>query len=174
MTINEAAVLGYLGAVWGLLGVSVLLGSAIWRLSPYVFELADLPMTTLQWVLLAANVVFMAHSEGYKGFQKAFSPRVAARTRYLRDHPQLLRTLLAPLFCMGFFHATKKRMIVSYVLTLAIVGLIVLVRMLEQPWRGIVDAGVVVGLSWGLLAYWIFAAQALTSPEYAVDPEVSS
>lgn len=163
---------GVFGAVWGLVGVSALLGSAIWRLSPYALELADLELTTLQWALLVANVVFMAHSEGYKGFQQNFSPRVAARTRYLADHPHPLRTLLAPLFCMGFFHATRRRLIVSYVLTTMIICLVVLVRMLEQPWRGIVDAGVVVGLAWGLVAYWISLARAFGTGTFDHDPEV--
>jgi hypothetical protein len=163
---------GIFGACWGALGVSALLGSAIWRLSPYAWEVLAMDLSTLQWILLVVNVIFMAHSEGYKGFQKAFSPRVAARTRYLFDHPHALRSLLAPLFCMGFFHATKKRLIVSYVLTAAIIGLIVLVRMLSQPWRGIVDAGVVVGLGWGLMAYWVFLVQAFAGGAFAYDPEV--
>jgi len=32
--------------------------------------------------------------------------------------------------------------------TAAIVVLVLLVHRLEQPWRGIVDAGVVTGLTW--------------------------
>jgi len=48
----------------------------------------------------------MLYSEGYKGFQKGYSPRVAARGHYLRDHSTLLRAILAPLFCMGFFHSS--------------------------------------------------------------------
>ena len=38
--------------------------------------------------------------------------------------------------------------------------LVALVRRLDQPWRGIIDAGVVVGLAWGLAALWIFTARA--------------
>jgi hypothetical protein len=53
---------------------------------------------------------------------------------------------------MGLFHATRKRLVVSWSVLSGVVVLVVAVRMLEQPWRGIVDAGVVVGLAWGLLA----------------------
>jgi hypothetical protein len=38
--------------------------------------------------------------------------------------------------------------------------LIEVVRQLEQPLRGMVDLGVVVGLAWGLVAMLIFAGRA--------------
>jgi hypothetical protein len=125
------------------------------------------------WTLMLACVVFMAYSEGYKGFQLGFSPRVAARALYLRDHPTPMRSLAAPLFCMGFFHAQRRRLVISYSLTLAIIALIFLVRLLPQPWRGILDAGVVVGLAWGLVALLAFAVRALGSGDFNYSPEVS-
>ena len=64
----------------------------------------------------------------------------------------MVRSLFAPLFAMGFFHATRATKITAYVLTLAIVVLVILVHRLDQPWRGIIDAGVVVGLGWGVLS----------------------
>lgn len=165
-------VVGTIGALWGALGLSALLGSAIWRLYPQALELGNLELGTLHWVALLASVAGLAYSEGYRGFQQAFSPRAAARTLYLRDQPDVLRTLFAPLFCMGFIHATRKRMIASYILTAVIIGLIVSVRALSQPWRGIVDAGVVVGLGWGLISYWLFLAQAFGATAFSRDPEV--
>ena len=53
-----------------------------------------------------------------------------------------------------------------------IVSLVIAVRWLEQPWRGIVDAGVVVGLSWGLVSMAAFTLRALTDPGYPYGPEV--
>ena len=42
-------------------------------------------------------------------------------------------------------------------------GIILIVRFLvTQPWRGIVDLGVVIGLSMGILSLWFFAFQALS------------
>ena len=63
-------------------------------------------------------------------------------------------------------------MISVYVLTVFIIVLIIAVRWLDQPWRGIVDAGVVVGLSWGLIATGAFTLRALTDPSYPYGPEV--
>jgi hypothetical protein len=33
---------------------------------------------------------------------------------------------------------------------------------LPQPWRGIVDLGVVIGLAWGLVALGVFTVQAFS------------
>ncbi|MEM6278079.1 MAG: hypothetical protein AAF733_01270 [Verrucomicrobiota bacterium] len=132
------------------------------------------PLTTIQWIFLVLFSVFMVFAEGYRGFQKKFSPRTAARVRYLRDHPRALFVLLAPFFCMGYFFAKKKTQITSICLTLAIVLLIILVRYLPTPWRGIVDVGVVLGLSYGVLSFAIYTFKALREPEFPHSPEVPS
>lgn len=160
-----------IGTLWGLIGVSALLGSAIYRLAPRAKEALDMGLSTPQWIALIGFALFMMIAEGYRGFQKKFSPRTAARVRYLRDHPSLLRSLLAPFFCMGYFHATKKTQITAIVLTLGIIMLIILVSFCPQPWRGIIDFGVVLGLSWGLISFLIFTAKALTQKSFPHSPE---
>ena len=155
--------LGRVGAWWGVLGVSLLIGWAVMRLTPIALEAWVMPWGWMEWSVAVPWLVFMLVGEGYRGFQKGFAPRVAARARYLREHPQWLHVLLAPAFCMGFFHATRKRMIVSWAVTSGIVLLILAVRLLPQPWRGIVDLGVVAGLSWGLVAIVLYGVHALTA-----------
>ena len=54
-------------------------------------------------------------------------------------------------------------------LDFGIVGLIVLIRKLDQPWRGIVDAGVVVGLGWGLVATLWAGGRDLCGRPIAID-----
>lgn len=136
---------------WGIVGVIALLGHAIWRLTPKALETFTFELTVVQWVVLGVVVLFMAYSEGYKGFQKAFSPRVASRALHVGQR-SVVAQVLSPIFCMALFDATKKRLIVSWVLVTMIVLLIISVSFLSDPWRGIVDVGVVVGLGWGLLA----------------------
>lgn len=166
--------LGALAATWGIIGVTAIIGSAVWRLSPLALEAwKEYPFNFWHWTLFVGFTLFMAFAEGYRGFQKQFSPRVAARALYLSKHPQPLRVLLAPLFCMGFFGATRKRKTVTWCLTTGIIILIILVRMLEQPWRGIIDFGVVLGLTWGILAMWIFSLQAFFGRDFDRDPEVN-
>ena len=163
--------MGAIGAIWGILGLSYIFGSALFRLYPYTQELNGSAFTWYHWVGLVLSLAFMGYAEGYKGFHLKFSPRAAARALYLKNNPTFFRVLLAPLFCIGFFHATRKRKIVAYSLTLMIIVLIVLVRQLEQPWRGIVDAGVLLGLGWGLVSVWIFSAQAFFGKGSTISPE---
>ncbi len=160
-------------SLWGIGGVTALLGSAIWRLTPIAVEpIAAGGLEPPHWILLAVWVALMAYSEGYRGFHTRFSPRTAARALWLGRHPRPARAMLAPLFCMGFFGATRRVTITAWSITTMVVCLVLLVHRLEQPWRGIVDAGVVVGLAWGLASLlWFFARGAVTG-ELPTDPQV--
>jgi len=62
---------------------------------------------------------------------------------------------------MGLFHATKKRKIVSWSVTSGVVILVALVKKLSYPWKNIVDAGVVVGLSWGAISIMLIYLRAI-------------
>ncbi|MCF7981946.1 MAG: hypothetical protein K9K86_08170 [Pseudomonadales bacterium] len=166
---------GLAGTVWAVLGISLLLISAIFRLGQIALNTFNGPLSWYHWVLLAFTLFFMAYMEGYKGFQLKFSPRVAARCFHLFKNPRLRHTLLAPFFCMGFFYTTRKRQITTVLLTLTIISLVQLAHLLTQPWRGILDAGVVVGLVWGLLSFYFYLLQVFTgktcgSPELPNQP----
>jgi hypothetical protein len=164
--------MGAWAAAWGVAGVSLLLGWAIARLSPVAWRAMTAPLSPGHWAALAAVVLAMAFFEGYRGFQRGFSPRVAARARHLSLHPTPLRALLAPFFCIGYFGAPRARRIASFAVSAGVLVLVVLVRRLDQPWRGIIDAGVVVGLAWGLAALWIYTARAFGPRGLDHPPEV--
>jgi hypothetical protein len=166
--------IGQFGAAWGALGVIGLLLFAVYRLTPLAVEAFETGLTPSQWLITVVVCVGMAYSEGYRGFQLRFSPRTAARIRYLRDRPNPIRSLLAPFFAMGWFHATRRTKIVSYGFTIGIIVLVVLVQRLDQPWRGIVDAGVIVGLTWGTISFAASLVRALTRSSYPVSPETGS
>lgn len=152
---------GNLGvALWGVGGVLLLLGQALARLIPIALEpLQQGTLSAPQWVVLLSWVLVSAYSEGYRGFQKGFAPRVVGRAFELAASPRPLFVLLAPAYCMTYFAAPRARMITSWCVTSAIVGLVVAVRQLDQPWRGIIDGGVVVGLGWGVVAIVLEAAR---------------
>ena len=164
--------MGRLGVLWGLGGISIFLLYAIARLTGIGLDSFAFDYRWYHWLLLLSNIAFMAYSEGYKGFQKAYSPRLAARLKYLRDYPRLSHTLLAPLFGMGYFHTTRRRLVTTYAMTVAIIVFIYIAHQLPQPWRGILDFGVVVGLSWGLISILIYSWQALTWSDFPYSPEV--
>ena len=163
---------GTVRALWGLAGVILLLGSAVYRLTPLAVQAWSYDLRWYHWMFFALVLLFMAYAEGYRAFQQGFSPRVAARARYLRTHRNVLHAFLAPLFCMGYFHAPKRRRVTSISVTAGIIILIILVRLLPQPWRGMVDAGVVVGLAWGMISLLLFSFQAFTAERFNYSPEV--
>lgn len=160
---------------WGVLGFAALLIQALCRLAPLAWEpIQSGTLADWHWGLLGVSVAFNAYTEGYRGFQKQAAPRVVARALYLGRGGERWHRLLAPLFCMSLFHTTKKRLVVSWCLYLGIIVLIVLVRQLSQPWRGIVDAGVVIGLGWGLMAVLGFFLRALAGTPPPASPELPS
>lgn len=136
--------------------------------------------TAMQWAMYGGFSALMAYAEGFKGFQKKFSPLVVKRALTLdasaadggagRGRAGPLRILLAGPYSMGLFHASKKRKTVSWGLTTGVLCLVQLVKRLPYPWRSIVDAGVVVGLSYGTLSICAIWARALMGRAPSIDP----
>lgn len=145
--------------VWGLGGVVLILGGAVVRLVPKVVAAYEHGLEPVHHAFAVGWLAFMLYTEGYRGFHQKFSPVCVARAQWLAQAGGALRLLLAPLFCMGFFHATRARLIKSWLLTLAIVGVVLVVHQLDQPWRGLVDLGVVAGLSYGSLTLLVIGAR---------------
>jgi hypothetical protein len=163
---------GSLVAVWSIGGVCLLLLDALARLTPIALDaVLRHELSPMQWAALILWLGFMGYIEGYRGFQLRFSPRLVARSLYLVDGPGRGLKLCAPLIAMGLWHASRRRIIATWCLTLGIVALVIVIRQLDQPWRGIVDAGVVLGLGWGLLSIlWFWArARAGHGPEISLD-----
>ena len=169
---EERNLLGLFGAVWGVTGVVLLLASAVYRLSPLALAAFSLPFLWYHWLALAVCILSMAYGEGVRGFQQHFSPRVAARARYLCGHPRVFHVIFAPFFCMGYFYAPRRRKVVSLLLTTGIIVLVLTVHHVPQPWRGIIDAGVVTGLAWGLVSLLWFVFAGMTQNNFPYSPEV--
>ncbi|KAL3795371.1 hypothetical protein HJC23_009544 [Cyclotella cryptica] len=145
-----------LASAWGTCGVAYILIKAIKRVVPIAMEPFGKGAVALTKVELGAYILtclWFAYVEGYKGFQLKFSPLVVARSFTLNPSSSSpIHLILAPLYSMGLFHATKKRMIVSWSVSLGVAAIVAAVKRLPYPWRNIVDAGVVVGLSWGTIS----------------------
>jgi len=166
------AIARIIAPVWGIVGISLILLYAIGRLSGFALQALGQALTPWHFLVLAVVSIFMAYAEGYRGFQCRFSPRVVARILYLHRHPTFGNGVLAPLFCIGYFAATRRTLASIWGGTLAIVALVVLVHQLEQPWRGILDTGVVIGLTWGLVSLWMIAIRVFQEGRYRCSPEV--
>lgn len=142
--------IGRLAFVWGVAGVLAIVAQPLFRLTPIALDAVEGGLSIGQWVALVLWVAISGYAEGYRGFHRRFSPRVIARAQYLARHPRPLWVVFAPFFCTSLFHASRRGRIVARALVLGIALVVIAVRQLDQPWRGIIDAGVVVGLSLGL------------------------
>ena len=169
-------------ALWGILGVLAILGQAIWRLTPIALQpYREGGLSWWMWALALVWIVSQrpggehgaAGAEAQQGDAgPRAAPRVVSRAWSLKERCSWLQFFLAPLFCMGFFHATRKRLIVSWCVIAGIFGLVLLVHQLAQPWRGIVDTGVVLGLVYGAFAVVWFFARAAAGHLPPIPPEV--
>jgi hypothetical protein len=157
---------------WGVGGVLLLLGQALGRLVPLAVEPLLSGMTWGQWSLYVGWMLVNGYAEGYRGFQLRFAPRVVARAVHLAAHPRPWHVLLAPLFCMSFFHATRRGRAIAWGVSLGVAAAVALIRFVPQPWRGILDAGVVVGLGWGALSLVVLTVNTLRGRPPTVDPEL--
>ena len=163
---------GVLAATWGLLGVSLLLLFALWQLYAQVEVLLSYPLESLHYLLVFPWILWMLYMEGDKGFRRAFAPRVAARALCLAQGATWPQTLLAPAFCIGYFGASKRRVCASYLLTLMIIILVILVKQLPQPWRGLIDLGVLLGLAYGLVFLLYFTCRTFHENTPLIDPQL--
>ena len=154
-------IFGIIGAFWGFIGISLILLHGMSCVVPYVFSMELSNMKWYHIISLFLSIITLGYAEGYKGFQLSFSPRAAKRVNLVSKNPNFKNVVFSPLFCMGFFGISKQRMIITYLLTLSIIFLIIIIEKMSDPWRGIIDAGVLVGLSWGLLSFWFFSFKSL-------------
>ena len=160
--------------IFGTLGILSLLGFSVYRLAIIAYDIVYYPMQWWHWVVCAVWVAFMAYSEGYKGFQMMFAPRVSARLYWLAKQQNIGLALLAPLFGMGLIYASRKRLITSYAILVMVVIFVLFASSLPAPWRAIMDAGVVVGLAWGMVSTLAYVVKILLNKGSAVDPELPS
>jgi hypothetical protein len=140
-------------ATWGVVQVVSILANAVKRLLPVAIEpIVKKDLLPSQITLLVAWSAYMIYAEGYKAFQLKFCPLVVKRAFGLSENPGVLKCLLAGPYSMGLFGATRKRMIVSWSITVGVFALVKVVKKLPYPWRAITDAGVVLGLTYGTLS----------------------
>jgi len=164
------------GSLWGSFGVIMILANSMKRIIPIALEpllpSASTPLTQFQLAAYIAMCLWFAYVEGYKGFQLKFSPLVVSRSLTLKPGSSSFHHfLLGPFYSMGLFHATKRRQIISWSVSTGVICIVAAVKRLPYPWRNIIDAGVVVGLTWGSISIAIqwFKAIFLNKPP-VMDP----
>lgn len=160
--------------LWGVLQVVYILTKAIKRLFPVAMQpILQKDLLPFQWAMYGLWSIYMMYTEGYKAFQLKFSPLVVERSfglsKTISERPatilesaiSFLNIVLAGPYSMGLFCAPRKRMIIGWSLTAGVFSLVKIVKLLPYPYRSIVDAGVVAGLSYGTLSICFLTVKAL-------------
>lgn len=158
---------------WGVLGVVTFIANALQRLIPIALQpLVQGDLTLIQMTIYLLWTIYMIYVEGYKAFHLKFSPFVVKRSLILAENPSFLKFLFAGPYCMGLFGATQKRMVLSWSLLAGVFALVKVVKLLPYPWRSIVDAGVVCGLSLGTLSMIYHYILALLGRIPSIDADI--
>ena len=106
-----------------------LLIDALWRLIPYALEgVMEHSLTGAMVCIGGLDSIYGLH-EGYRGFQLRFRKGCGQEPIF---EPLRLGIRLAHRVAMGLFHATRRRMITTWILISGIIVLILLIRQLDQ------------------------------------------
>jgi cytochrome bd-type quinol oxidase subunit 1 len=97
---------------------------------------------------------------------------VVARALVLAREGTPLQLVLAPAYCMSLLHASRRGRIVAWTVVAGIATLVAIVSRMPQPWRGIVDAGVVAGLAIGLASLLWHAVRAMAGQPPTIAPDL--
>ena len=137
---------------WAVFGVSALFASATYRLGERGVAVIRDGLGGWEWTALAGLTLVFVYGEGFLALDRKWVPGLMRRVRELREERSLVLRLLAPLYGLSLIGAPRAKLLSSWLGTLAIVGAILIIRVLPAPWRGIVDFAVAAALAWGLVA----------------------
>mmetsp|Transcript_67868 Transcript_67868/g.150333 ORF Transcript_67868/g.150333 Transcript_67868/m.150333 type:complete len:208 (+) Transcript_67868:2-625(+) len=148
--------------IWGVGFWVALFGQSIFALSPRaVAPLQRQDLSPGQWFIYIVTCLALLVGEGMGAFQRGFSPLLVERSRCLGPSSPWHELVLSPFFVAGLFAGTPRRLLKSWLLMVILIpGLALTVSRLSYPWRESVDAGVVLGLSWGTGVVLVYSFRA--------------
>ncbi len=152
---------GRLAALWAIAGVAALFLFAIVRLGERGISVVASGLGPNQWIIFGLLLLVFVVVEGRAALQGRWVPMLVRRAGELRRSTARGHRILAPLYGMSLVGAPPRRLARAWLGTLAVVAAILLVRVLPDPWRGLIDLSVAAALAWGLGAILIQAPDAL-------------
>ena len=141
--------MGRLARFWGVGGILGVIGYGVFQLGQRAAQVPSYELMWYHWGVLVLTTAALIYVKAYKAFYRSLAPRIAARADQVRRHPTPLRVLLAPLYCMGYFDVDPGTQLRMVVITLAMILLVVIVSLVPEPWRAILDIAIAVALALG-------------------------
>lgn len=139
-------------AMWAVFGVAATLLEAIYRVSARAIVTLSSGLSVLEWMAFFSTVLLLGYFEGYRALQKRFVPHVVARALQAGHLRNPLWVLCAPLYALSLIGAERRAFLRAWVSVALIAAAVLVVRVLPEPWRGIIDGAVAIALSMGLIA----------------------
>jgi hypothetical protein len=139
---------GDIAFAWGVVGIAVLLGTAVLRLGARGMATVGAGLTGWQWLALAALTAVFVYGEGVRALQRKWVPWALERLGTLRQERRTWYLLLAPLHAMAFIGAPARTLARAWAGTVAIGFAVLIVSRFPDPWRGITDIAVASALAW--------------------------
>jgi hypothetical protein len=143
---------GTLVAGWGVGGAAALLAWAAVRLGARGADAIRGGLEPAQWLVFVALAVVFLYGEGVLALDRRWAPKVLARARRVSLGDRRALQVLAPLHAMGLVGGPAATAMRSWAGVVAVVGAVLLVRALPDPWRGMIDVAVALALAWGAAA----------------------
>lgn len=139
-------------AMWAVFGVAATLLEAIYRVSARAIVTLSSGLSVTEWMAFFITVLLLGYFEGYRALQKRFVPHVVARALEAGHLRNPLWVLFAPLYALSLMGAERRAFLRAWVSVALIASAVLVVRILPEPWRGIIDGAVAIALSMGLIA----------------------
>mmetsp|Transcript_118553 Transcript_118553/g.187738 ORF Transcript_118553/g.187738 Transcript_118553/m.187738 type:complete len:208 (+) Transcript_118553:68-691(+) len=135
--------------IWAIGFWAVICGQSAIELFNHVTPLFKTTFTVWQWVALVAVMLFFLHCACFT--MQYWASVLVKRAFILNAEHKVYHHLLSPFFAMGLYRANARRLLKAWGLVVFIAVIGVVVANTIMPWRGIIDAGVVLNLIGGVL-----------------------
>ncbi len=143
---------GIAAGTWGILGFTVLVARALLGMSPEIGDMLATPLNAWHQIGLVVIVLVFGLGKGYFIFRQRFCPSYVSRIGELSLPPvKLLNAVLAPLYCLNLIGAERRQLVRGYAIVTGIILMIISVKIVPSPWRGMILTGVALALTWAAL-----------------------
>lgn len=143
---------GRVAVTWALAGVLLLFGEAVIALGGRGIATIQGGLGAGEWLAFVLLTAAFVYGEGVRALERRWVPFCIGRIAELRADARGIDVTLAPLYAMGLVGARRALLARAWVGVALILLAVLIVRVLPEPWRGIVDFAVAAALAWGTVA----------------------
>lgn len=137
---------------WAVAGVGALFIEAIVQLGRRGIATARAGLQPEEWLVLVLLSAAFLYGEGVRALERRWVPGVVQRARELGPASPLRHRVLAPLYAMALVGSERRACARAWLGIGLVIGAVLMVRALPEPWRGMIDLAVALALFWGLIA----------------------